>query len=41
MDDSIPKLSLQSEDNLSSAPALAQKEGTMDLQGETKILPPC
>lgn len=37
MDDSIPKLSLQSEDNLSSSPTLAQKEGAMDLQANKDI----
>lgn len=36
MDDSIPKLTLQSDDNLSSA-AIAQKEGAMDLQANKDI----
>ena len=37
MDDLIPKLTLQSEENTSSAPALAQKEGAMDLQANKDI----
>ncbi len=33
----IPKLSLQSEEDLSSGPALAQKEGTVDIQANKDI----